>query len=112
MGVYQVCSNKSLKIGIGPAACIQVSDFRAIMALLFDVIIYRNAIARLRLNLHNLNIEIGRHNNIERNRRYCVICNSDDIEDKFHFVLINKTGENILPNSTIHAQVCLILLSN
>jgi hypothetical protein len=37
MAVYQVCSNKSpcFKIGIGPGAFIQVSDFRAIMALLF-----------------------------------------------------------------------------
>jgi hypothetical protein len=37
MGVYQVCSNKSswVKIGPAPGAYIQVSDFRAIMALLF-----------------------------------------------------------------------------
>jgi hypothetical protein len=36
MGVYQVCSNKSpwVKIGPAPVAYIQVSDFRAIMALL------------------------------------------------------------------------------
>jgi hypothetical protein len=40
MGVYQVCSNKSPWVKIGPArgvegeAYIQVSDFRAIMALL------------------------------------------------------------------------------
>jgi hypothetical protein len=37
MGIYQVCSNKSpwFKIGLGPGAYIQVSNFRAIMALLF-----------------------------------------------------------------------------
>jgi hypothetical protein len=37
MGVYQVGSNKSpwFKIGLGPGAYIQVSDFRAIMALKF-----------------------------------------------------------------------------
>jgi hypothetical protein len=36
MGVYQVCSNKSPGVKNGPAgAYIQVSDFRAIMALLF-----------------------------------------------------------------------------
>jgi hypothetical protein len=35
--IYQVCSNKSpwFKIGPGPGAYIQVSDFRAIMAILF-----------------------------------------------------------------------------
>jgi hypothetical protein len=37
MGVYQVCSNKNPGVLTGPApgAYIQVSDFRAIMALLF-----------------------------------------------------------------------------
>jgi hypothetical protein len=45
MAAYQVCSNKSpwFKIGIGPGAYIQVSNFsRAIMALLF-VIAFRLA---------------------------------------------------------------------
>jgi hypothetical protein len=37
MGVYHVCSNKSPGVKTGPAlgAYIQVSEFRAIMALLF-----------------------------------------------------------------------------
>jgi hypothetical protein len=37
MGVYQVCSNKSpwVKISPAPGAYKQVSDFRAIIALLF-----------------------------------------------------------------------------
>jgi hypothetical protein len=36
-----VCSNKSpwFKIGLGPGAFIEVSDFRAIMALLFKLTI-------------------------------------------------------------------------
>jgi hypothetical protein len=36
MGVYEVCSNKSpgVKTGPAPGAYIQVSDLRAIMALL------------------------------------------------------------------------------
>jgi hypothetical protein len=42
MGVYQVCSNKSPWVKIGPArgrgeAYIQVSDLRAIMALLLKL---------------------------------------------------------------------------
>jgi hypothetical protein len=46
MGVYQVCSNKSPWVKIGPArgggGYIQVSDFRAIMALLFaNAIIFK-----------------------------------------------------------------------
>ena len=34
-----------------------------------------------------LNIEIGRYRNIERNQRVCTSCNSVDIEDEYHFIL-------------------------
>jgi hypothetical protein len=42
MSVYQNCSNKSpwVKIGPTPGAYIQVSDFRAIMALLFCLTLF------------------------------------------------------------------------
>jgi hypothetical protein len=44
MAVYQVCSNKSpwFEIGIGPGVYIQVSDFRAIMSLLFICLFHSN----------------------------------------------------------------------
>ena len=48
----------------------------------------RNILAKLRLSSHNLLIETGRHNNIDRNDRKCTICNNNDIEDEYHFVLI------------------------
>ena len=35
---------------------------------------YRNAVAKLRLSAHNLFIEIGRHRNIIRNERICLLC--------------------------------------
>ena len=35
-----------------------------------------------------LNIEYGRHLNIVRNERKCILCNKNEIEDEFHFVLI------------------------
>jgi hypothetical protein len=46
MGVYQVCSNKSPGVLTGPApgAYIQVSDFRAIMALCYVIIFFFNEI--------------------------------------------------------------------
>jgi hypothetical protein len=46
MGVHQVCSNKSpwIKIGHVMWAYIQVSDFRAIMALLFAFLSYANGL--------------------------------------------------------------------
>ena len=53
---------------------------------------HRNALAKLRLSSHNLKIESGRHTGtrarIARENRKCIICNSNDIEDEFHFVLI------------------------
>ena len=48
----------------------------------------RNAIAKLRLSSNQLNIEIGRHRNIVRADRKCIICNLNDIEDEYHFTLI------------------------
>ena len=49
---------------------------------------HRNAITKLRLSSHQLNIETGRHTNIERLDRKCNLCNLDDLEDKYHFTLI------------------------
>ena len=49
---------------------------------------YIHILAKLRLSSHKLNIEIGRHNKIDRQDRKCIRCNSNDIEDEFHFVLV------------------------
>ena len=49
---------------------------------------HRNAIAKLRLSSHQLNIETGRHTNIKRLDRKCNLCNLNDLEDEFHFTLI------------------------
>ena len=47
---------------------------------------YIHILAKLRLSSHKLNIEMGRHNQIDRQDRKCIRCNSNDIEDEFHFV--------------------------
>ena len=44
--------------------------------------------AKLRFSSNKLNIEIGRHNKIDRQDRKCVRCNLNDIEDEFHFVFV------------------------
>lgn len=49
---------------------------------------FRNAIAKLRLSSHHLNIEIGRHRNIERLERKCELCDKNDLEDEYHFTII------------------------
>jgi hypothetical protein len=49
---------------------------------------HRRALSRLRCSSHPLMIESGRINNIEINDRICPLCDSGEIEDEFHFVLI------------------------
>ena len=39
-------------------------------------------------SIYDLEIEIGRHNRIDRNNRICKLCNSNAIETEFHFVMV------------------------
>jgi hypothetical protein len=45
---------------------------------------------RLRLSSHPLKIETGRYGNrrTERHLRLCSLCNKNDIEDEYHFIII------------------------
>ena len=49
---------------------------------------HQQAVARLRVSSHNLNIEIGRHSppRIPRDQRFCMFCNSGEIDDELHFI--------------------------
>ena len=49
--------------------------------------IYKPFICKYRICAHNLNIETGRFNNINRNERFCFNCNKNSIEDEYHFIL-------------------------
>ena len=44
--------------------------------------------SRLRMSVLPLRIQTGRYerNNLTRNERYCQCCNSNDIEDEYHFI--------------------------
>ena len=72
----------------------------------------RIQLTKLRLSSHSLRIESGRY---ERNRldislRTCQICNTGDIEDEYHFILICNQyldlGLNISNDFTTKNQVC------
>lgn len=41
----------------------------------------------LRLCSHNLEIEFGRYNGIERENRLCKLCNQQSVESEYHFML-------------------------
>ena len=49
---------------------------------------YRRALSKLRLASYDLQIELGRHRGIERSERKCTVCDRNEIEDVFHFILI------------------------
>ena len=56
---------------------------------------YRQALTRFRISAHNLNIEKGRHLNINREQRICNKCNMKVIENEYHFLLVCPFYTNI-----------------
>ena len=51
----------------------------------------RKTLANFRCSSHNLLIEKGRHQNIEREYRFCLFClerNVYSVEDEFHFFML------------------------
>jgi hypothetical protein len=48
---------------------------------------YTSLITKFRVSAHQLRIEQGRYYGIERSQRKCIMCNTNNIEDEFHFIL-------------------------
>ena len=48
---------------------------------------YTILITRFRVSAHTLLIEKGRYHNIERGKRICQMCDMNDVEDEYHFIL-------------------------
>ena len=50
----------------------------------------RSVLTKLRLPSHKLRIETERYNRnrTDRELRYCTLCNVNDVEDEYHFLLI------------------------
>ena len=57
--------------------------------------VYKPYICKYRICAHNLNIEVGRYHNIDRNQRYCTMCNTYTVEDEYHFILECKKYDNL-----------------
>ena len=49
---------------------------------------FRNALSRFRCSSHDLAIETGRYQKIDRINRLCRHCNLNCIEDEYHFLLV------------------------
>ena len=58
---------------------------------------YRISLSQLRLSSHALRIETGRYGNqrIDRHLRTCQLCNSTDIEDEYHCIIICPLYDSI-----------------
>ena len=70
----------------------------------------RNILTKLRLSSHKLRIESDRYNRnrTPRDLRYCILCNVNDVEAAYHFVLVCPSyRRNILRLITIEIPVLL-----
>ena len=56
---------------------------------------HRKQLTRFRVSSHNLEIEAGRYNQLNRNDRICKICNMNVPETKFHFLLCCPVYRNL-----------------
>ena len=48
----------------------------------------KKQLSSFRLVSHRLEIEMGRHNNIPREQRFCNVCNMQQTESEYHFLLV------------------------
>jgi hypothetical protein len=79
--------------------------------LILDNQKHRHALTKLRLSSHKLNIEKGRHRNISREDRKCLMCSRNDLKDEYHFVLVcdayKSLRKNIYQKYIQKDRVCL-----
>ena len=76
---------------------------------------------KIRLSNHTLNIEAGRHNKIQKNKRFCPFC-PNLVEDEMHFLLfcpvytenrVNLSQKLNIQQQNMHQeQLFLILMTN
>ena len=83
-GISRLEFYKKVHTVFKPAKYIDLSNFKK-----------RKTIARIRCSNHCLEIEKGRHRNIDRANRTCKICTDKVVEDEEHFLLKCKTYENL-----------------
>ena len=58
---------------------------------------HRITLTNFRLSNHRLKIETGRHQRIDKNKRFCPFC-PDEVEDEIHFLVQCKTYKTFREN--------------
>ena len=56
---------------------------------------YQIALSKFRCSVHKLKVETGRHDDIAYENRLCTLCDYNQVEDEFHFVMICPVYENL-----------------
>ena len=46
----------------------------------------RSLLAKLRLGVFPINLELGRYSGMPRQERWCTLCNKSEIENEFHIL--------------------------
>ena len=71
--------------------------------------LYKIALSNFRCSCHSLNIETGRHQNIDRELRHCNYClksNIYSVEDEFHMLLICALYSNLRTEFFLQRWLC------
>ena len=55
----------------------------------------RKVIAKVRCSSHNLEIEKGRHKDVNEENRFCLMCSEKSLEDEMHFLSFCKAYESL-----------------
>ena len=84
-----------------------------------DKPIFKLMLCRFRTSTHNLKIETGRWNDTPRVERLCEMCNLNQVEDEFHFLLVcpfytcirSKYIANYFYNPPLHHKFVLLMSS-
>ena len=76
---------------------------------------FRISLSKLKCSVHNLNVEVGRHNGIAYEQQLCILHDKMEIEDEFHFVMscpVYQQLRNVfLPNTVIESTTINSLYS-
>ena len=72
--------------------------------------VHMKMLARLRCSSHYLRIETDRKRNIDRNERICFLCERNEIENEYHFILICPHFDSLRTNFDSPSERKLIAL--
>ncbi len=57
--------------------------------------LYRRLLTKIRTGMAHLAVEQGRYTGVARNMRLCIVCNKQQIENAFHFIMICPVYHNL-----------------